>query len=264
MIWLFFLALAALVLAPLGFTLLRPPRAKGRHEADLTLYRAQMDELEREHAAGRLDEAAFSAARTEVQRRILSAPADAAGQANGRAAALLLAGLFVIPAIGLGFYLWHGAPGVPAAPYVEREAAAARDDALLAQLRARLAMAPPQSEAARQGWLLLGNAERGRGRLDAAADAFARVLAIRPDSGIAAELVELHIQRGDTDAAFTLLSTALREAPRDPRLRYLSGLLEARAGRPQNARSVWQALLADSPADAPWRAMLEREIQALP
>src|SRR5690606_8265233 len=153
---------------------------------------------------------------------------------------------------------------VPAAPFVERAAAAARDEALLAQLRARLAMAPPQSEGARQGWLLLANAERGRGQLDAAAEAFARVLAIRPDPGIAAELAELHIQRGDTDAAAPLLSGALWQTPSDPRLRYLSGLLEARSGRPQNARSVWQALLADTPADAPWRALLERELQGLP
>jgi cytochrome c-type biogenesis protein CcmH len=264
MIWLLFLALAALALAPLGFTLLRPPRAKGRRDADLALYRAQLVELERERAHGRLDEPAFAAAQTEVQRRLLAAPAEAIGPRAGRGAAMLAAGLFLIPALGLGIYIWHGAPDVPAAPYVERAAAAARDDALLDQLRARLAMSPPQSEGARQGWLLLGNAERARGRLDAAVEAFAHVLVIRPDPGIAAELVELHIQRGDTNAASGLLVEALRQAPADPRLRYLSGLMEARAGRPQNARSVWQTLLADTPADAPWRALLERELQGLP
>lgn len=264
MIWLLFLVLAALALAPLGLTLLRPPPAKGRHEADLALYRAQLAELEREHAAGRMDDGAFTAARTEVQRRVLAAPADLTGAAGGRGAAVLMAGLFLIPAVGVGLYIWHGAPGVPAAPYVERAAAAERDDALLAQLRARLSLMPPQSEGARQGWLLLGNAERNRGRLDAAAEAFTRVLAIRPEPGIAAELVELHIQRGDNDAASALLGASLRQAPSDPRLRYLSGLLEARAGRPQNARSVWQALLADTPADAPWRPILERELQGLP
>ena len=264
MIWLLFLALAALALAPLGLTLLRPPRAKGRHDADLALYRAQLAELEREREAGRLDEPAFAAACTEVQRRLLATPTHEASPRAGRGAATLAAGLFLIPALGLGLYIWHGAPDVPAAPYVERAAAAARDDALLDQLRARLAMTPPQSEGARQGWLLLGNAERARGRLDAAVEAFARVLVIRPDPGIAAELVELHIQRGDTNAASGLLVEALRQAPADPRLRYLSGLMEARAGRPQNARSVWQALLADSPADAPWRALLERELQGLP
>ncbi|MBO1076687.1 c-type cytochrome biogenesis protein CcmI [Roseomonas marmotae] len=264
MIWLLFLALAVLALAPLGLVLLRPPRPHGRQEADLAFYRAQLTELERERAAGRLDEPAFNAARTEVQRRLLAAPADRAPAQASRGSALLAAGLFLIPAGGFALYLWHGAPDVPAAPYVERAAVAARDDALLAQLRNRIAMVPPQSEGARQGWLLLGNAERGRGRLDEAAEALSHALAIRFDAGLAADLAELQIQRGDTAAAARILATALRQSPGDPRLRFLSGLLEAREGRSQNARATWQALLADTPADAPWRALLERELQGLP
>jgi cytochrome c-type biogenesis protein CcmH len=263
MIWLLFLALAALALAPLGWALARPRAAQGRHEADLALYRAQLAELDREHAAGRLDDAAFAAARTEVQRRLLAAPADAPAP-NPRGAATLAAGLFLIPALGIGLYLYDGQPQIPAAPFVERAAAAARDDALLDQLRARIALVPPASEGARQGWLLLANAERGRGRLDAAAEAFARVLAIRPDANIAAELAELHIQRNAPEAAISLLADSLRTAPADPRLRFLSGLAEARAGRPRNARTVWQGLLADTPADAPWRAVLEQQLRELP
>ncbi|MDB5369692.1 MAG: Cytochrome c-type biosis protein CcmI [Roseomonas sp.] len=264
MIWLLFLALAALALAPLGVSLLRPPRPQGRRQADLALYRAQLAELERERAAGRLDEAGFAAARTEVQRRLLAAPADAGPPADGRSAALLAASLFMIPAGGVALYLWHGAPDVPAAPYTERAAAAVRDDALLAQLRARIGMVPPGSEGARQGWLLLANAERGRGHLDAAADAWTRALAIRFDAGIAAELAELHIERGDTGQATPLLARALAQSPADPRLRFLSGLVEARAGRPASARARWEALLADTPADAPWRALLATELQKLP
>lgn len=264
MIWLLFLALAALALAPLGLALLRPPRPQGRREADLALYHAQLAELERDHAAGRLDEAAFTAARTEVQRRLLAAPAEPAPPTNPRSAALLAAGLFLIPAGGIALYLWHGAPDVPAAPYVERAAAAARDDALLTQLRSRIESVPPQSEGARQGWLLLGNAERGRGRMDAAAEAFSRALAIRFDAGVAAELAELQIGQGDMEAAGTVIAEAMRQDARDPRLRFLSGLLEARAGRPQNARATWQALLADTPPEAPWRPFLERELQNLP
>ncbi len=57
---------------------------------------------------------------------------------------------------------------------------------------------------------------------------------------------------------------ALAEAPGDPRLRFLAGLLAAEAGRPAEARALWQALLADTPADAPWRGMLERAAQRLP
>ena len=60
------------------------------------------------------------------------------------------------------------------------------------------------------------------------------------------------------------LAMALPAAPAWPTLRFLAGLVEAESGRPANARALWQALLTDTPADAPWRAMLERRLNALP
>jgi cytochrome c-type biogenesis protein CcmH len=264
MIWALFLGLAALALAPLGFALFRPARVTGRKEADLALYRAQLAELDRERAAGRLEEAAHRAATLEVQRRLLSAPDMAVPGRAGRGAAVMAAFLFLIPAAGFGLYLWRGHPDIPAAPFRERQEAAARDDALLVQLRARLAQTPPNTEAARQGWILLGNAERGRGRLDAAAEAWNRALAARFDPALAAELAQLQLERGENEPASALLMQALGEAPADPRLRYLAGLAEAQAGRNANARSTWRALLADTPAGAPWRALLERQLQDLP
>ncbi|WP_159998951.1 c-type cytochrome biogenesis protein CcmI [Roseomonas sp. 18066] len=266
MIWLMFLGLAALALAPLGWTLFRPARLRGRQEADLALYRAQLAELDREAAIGRLAPEAHRAATVEVQRRLLAAPGAAPAESGGasRSAALLAAVLFLAPAGGFGLYLWRGQPEIPAAPFVERAAAAARDDALLGQLRARLNQAAPGSEATRQGWILLGNAERGRGRADAAIEAWDRALALRFEGPLAAELAELLITQGQLDPAQRLLARALLEAPKEPRLRYLSGLAEAEAGRPASARSTWRALLDEAPADAPWRATVERRLRELP
>lgn len=264
MIWLWFLLLAALALAPLGWALLRPARVTDRREADLAFYRAQLAELERERAAGRLEEAAHRAAVLEVQRRLLASPEAGHAARAGRGAALLAAALFLIPAGGFGLYLWRGNPDIPSAPFEERAAAAARDDTLLRQLRARLEQSPPDSESARQGWILLGNAERGRGQMEAAADAWNRALAIHFDPMLAAELAELQIIRGEEAAAATLLTRALAADPGQPRLRYLTGVLEASAGRTENARATWRALLADAPADAPWRALVERRLSELP
>ena len=50
----------------------------------------------------------------------------------------------------------------------------------------------------------------------------------------------------------------------DPRLRFLLGLADARAGRNDAARTAWQALLADAPANAPWREVVEARLRALP
>ncbi|WP_369413590.1 c-type cytochrome biogenesis protein CcmI [Caldovatus aquaticus] len=268
MTWLALVLLAAAALAPLGLALLRPPRRPppGRREADLALYRAQLAELDRERAAGRLDPAAHRAAVIEVQRRLLAAPAETAGAAPARRLppALALGLVPLVAALGAGLYLWHGAPGLPSAPYAERAAAAAREEALLAELRARLAALDPASETARQGYVLLGNAERTRGRPAAAAEAWTRALAARFDPGLAGDLAEVELERGETDAALRWLARALAEAPREPRLRFLAGLAEARAGRVESARAAWRALLADAPPDAPWRALVERRLAELP
>ena len=84
------------------------------------------------------------------------------------------------------------------------------------------------------------------------------------DAALAAEIAEMEIARGAPAEATPLIARALAEAPGDPRLRYLAGLVEAESGRPANARALWQALLTDSPPDAPWRRLLERRLSALP
>ena len=264
MIWVLLCALAALALAPLAVVLLRPARARGRAEADLALYRAQLAELDRERDAGRLDEPAHAAATLEVQRRILAAPKDDAAGGGARSAGLLGALLFLIPAAAIGLYMTRGIPDMPSAPYTERRQQQEAEEALLAQLRERLTVAQPGTDSARQGWLLLGNAERNRGRLDAAVEAWRTALGIRFDPELAGDLAELEIERGNHAAAAALLARALGSAPGEPRLRFLSGLAEGRAGRPANARSVWQALLADAPRDAPWREVVETQLRGLP
>jgi cytochrome c-type biogenesis protein CcmH len=263
-IWLSLSALALVALLPLAFVLLRPSRARGRAEADLALYRAQLEELDREREAGRLDDAAHAAARLEVQRRILAAPAEDVASGGGRSAAVLGALVFLLPAVAMGIYLIRGVPEMPSATLDERRQQQAAEEQLLAALRERIARADPTSEAARQGQLLLGNAERNRGRLDEAAAAWRAALAARFDPQLAGNLAELEIERNDAAAAGALLARALGSEPGDPRLRFLSGLAEARAGRSANARSVWQALLADAPRDAPWRSIVERQLQTLP
>jgi cytochrome c-type biogenesis protein CcmH len=263
-IWILVGVLALVAMLPLAITVLRPARARGRAEADLALYRAQLAELDRERDAGRLDAAAHAAATLEVQRRILTAPKDDVAEAGKRSAALVAAALFIVPAAGIGLYLVRGIPDMPSAPYDVRRQAAEAEDQLLDTLRQRIAQVDPNSEPARQGLMLLGNAERNRGRLDQAVTVWTRALEIRFDPQLAGDLAELHIELQDHATAAALLVRALGNAPTDPRLRFLTGLAEARAGRPANARNVWQALLADAPRDSPWRAVVERQLQALP
>lgn len=269
--WALIGALALLALLPLVVALARGRgAARGRREADIALYRAQLAELDREREAGRLDEAAHRAATIEVQRRLLAAPEEAAAGTGPGAAppwmarVVLLAALALVPAFAIGIYRLQGVPDMPSATYVERREVQDRDDSLMATLRARLAQLDPRSEPARAGYALLGNAERGRGRLEDAAAAYRDSLAAGFSPEVAGQLAQVLLELDRVEEARSLLADALPRAPRDIGLRFLGGLAEARSGRPEQARALWQALIAEAPADAPWRAMVQRRMADLP
>jgi cytochrome c-type biogenesis protein CcmH len=259
-----FAGLAALILAPLAHALLRPVRAIGRGEADRALYEAQLAELEVQRAQGRLDEAAHRAATVEVQRRLLAAPPALPVAPPSRSPGLILVVAAMVPLAGLGLYLWRGTPDMPSAPYAIRAEANRQEDVLLNQLRERLARADPATEIGRQGFLLLGNAERNRGNWAEAAAAWTRVLEARFDVGTASDLAEVEIERGEVANAQRWLAMALARQPGDPRLRFLMGLADARAGRVDEARTAWRALLAEAPPGAPWREVVEARLRSLP
>lgn len=258
--WLLLAALAVLLLLPLAAALRGTAAARDRAEADRALFHAQLAELERERESGRLAEAGHADARLEVQRRLLAAPAPAEARAGGRAP--LLATLIGVPALAFGLYLLHGNPGMPSASFAARQELGTRDEILLAQLRQRIESIPP-GEQRRTGLILLGNAERNRGGLPAAAAAWREALDAAFEPGLAGDLAEVELERGQNTAAIILLSRATREAAQDPRLRFLLGVAEAATGRPDTARATWTALLADAPADAPWRATVEARLRAL-
>jgi cytochrome c-type biogenesis protein CcmH len=260
--WLLAILLALVALLPLGWAMWRPARSLDRASADRALYRAQLAELERDKALGRLDESAHAAALLEVQRRMLAVPDAAPARVGGRGP--LLAGLVVVPVLAFAVYFLNGLPGLPSASFVERRDAAARDEALLAQLRGRLSAMPAGSAQARQGWLLLAEAERNRGRPAEAASAYAEVLKAGFDADIASQRVQVMLEAGQVDEAIAFLAEALPRAPQHVGLRFLSGQAEFQAGRPAVARAAWAALLASAPEGAPWRGMVERRMQALP
>lgn len=263
--WLSLGLLALAALTPLALVLFAPPRTRGRREADLALYHAQLAELDRERLAGRLDELGHQAAMLEVQRRLLAAPADPAEAARaGRGLGALVATVVLVPGLALGVYLWRGTPDMPSAPYAERQEAAARDENLLALLRTRIAAMPPGSDEARQGHAMLAGAERSRGRRDAAAAAYRAALAGRFDADLTGQLAQVLLEDDKVEEASRLLAEALPQAPRHVGLRFLSGVAEARSGRPDAARNFWGELVAEAPEGAPWRAMVERRMADLP
>lgn len=264
MIWLAILLLSIAVLAPLALALLRPTPPRGRGEADVALYRAQLAELDQQLAEGRLDADAHRTATLEVQRRLLTAPEAPAPAGPLRPSPRVLAGLAAVPVFAVGLYLILGTPEMPSAPFAMRQQIQREDDELLAQLRGRISTLDQNTDAARQGWVLLANAERNRGNMAAAAEGYRRALTTRFDADITAQLAQVLLEEDKVEDAARVLTEALPRAPQHVGLRFLTGLAEERAGRPASARAAWRALLADAPEGAPWRIMVQRRLDALP
>ncbi len=226
------LLLALACLAPAAFLVWRPGRARGRRETALALHRAQLSDLERDLAEGRLAPAEHAAATLEVQRRMLRAAEGAEPEGAGGGSTALAATLGLAPAAALLLYLVGGQPGLPSVPHAEMVAAqqeeAARASALAGQLRDRLKGLDPRSEMARKGYVMLG---------------------------------ELEVDRGDLAAAAAAWMTAL-DAGFDPTLAARTAdALSAAAGRvtPQ-AAALFRRALAEAPQDAPWRGYAEQRL----
>lgn len=260
------------VLAVLWPALRRPRAPAPRAEHDAALYRAQLAELDRDRAEGRLSDAEHRDAVLEVQRRLLAAVPAAADPEPAvpppRAARWLIGGIAaLLPALALALYLPRGMPGMPAFPHAEvqavRAAERAETDALLARVRARIATLPPGSEDARRGWTLVATVERRRGNVAQAVEAARRALAIRFDPALAVDLAEMLAIAAEgrvTPEARGLLERARAAAPDDLRARYYLALADLQAGDAAAALAGFRAVAQAGPRDAPWRALLEARI----
>lgn len=229
MIWLAILLLAAAALAPLLLVLRRQAEAKGGRDPALALHRAQLAELDRDMAEGRILPAEHATARLEVQRRLLAAAEGTELAANPGVRWPLFTTLGLVPMLALGLYLVRGVPSLPSpGPAAAARRQAAEEAALILQLRERLAAMDPATDQARQGYVLLGNVEESRGNDAAAAAAWRTALKDRFDATLAARTAEATVR--------------------------------AAGGVSDSSAALFRRALAAAPPDAPWRAVAEQRL----
>lgn len=298
--WIVSIGIAVVVAALLALALMRRGVAEGSAAFDVQVYRDQLKEVERDLARGVVTEAEAEQVRIEVSRRLLEADKAAQGTAPQggeapRAATIAVTVACAAVVIGGTWALYSriGAPGYPDLPLAERfelaelarqnrpnqaqaEEEAARtappapqlDEsyaALMDELRSALAERPNDLP----GHILLARNEAAVGRFTAAYQAQARVVALKGDAATAddfADLADLMVLAAGgfvSPEAEDVLRETLDRDPANGTARYYSGLLAAQTGRPDVAFRVWRALLAASPADAPWVAPIRAQIEPL-
>ena len=266
----------ALLLVPLVRRRAGP--APGRAEYDLSVYRDQLAEVERDLERGVLGADQAEAARLEIKRRILAVGGgvgdrtDAAPSKLAHRAIVVAIGV-AVPAIAVAVYLDLGSPGTPDVPFAERPAkperaapamaeggapAGSMDDAIT-RLRQRLESDPGNVE----GWMLLGRSYMTMQRPAEAAEAFRKAVAGGAGpaaSAFFAEALVIAHGGGVTEEAAQAFEVALADDPLNPKARYYLAMARAQRGDLRGALGGWVDLVALSPSDAPWLDLVRGHI----
>lgn len=273
--WIAFLALAALTLLIMLVPLLRArPKAMARAEYDLTVYKDQLAELDRELERGTLSADQAEAARTEIQRRILAVAdqgkerLEAPRRPFGLAATLAA----LLPVGAFGTYLALGSPHLPDQPFAARsdqmqqmQDQARMIEGMVASLTAKLEKNPNDP----QGWAMLGRSLRVMGQTDKAKDAYARAARLMPGNTevrmeYAALLLDEVPQGAPLPPEFVGTMREINAVdPENLDALYFLGLSEAQTGNAAKARDYWTRLLAKLPPESEDRATIQSQLDAL-
>ena len=264
-LWLIFGLMTAAAMVAVLLPVLRDG-AEARSDNDIAVYRDQLDELERDLAAGSIGKTEAQAARVEISRRLLAA-SDAARAApksshsttavryRRRIAAIAL---LLLPVGAGGLYLRLGSPELASAPGGAQRAASSNQqnsiEELIAKAEAHLARNPNDG----RGWEILAPVYMEIGRYSDSAKAWRNVLQLLGDNadreanlGESLTAEANGIVTADAKAAFiravTLDNTTVTA-------RYYLGVAAEQDGRRDQAAKIFQDLIDEAPAGAHWVA----------
>lgn len=278
LIWILFAAMTGVMALALLLPLARRRHALPATGEDVAFYRAQLVEIDRDVALGTLPAAEAEAARIEASRRLLRAaqaqpgmaPEGEGGLRRRRAASALV--LSMVPLMSVAFYGAVGSPHLPDQPLQARLATdPARLDlaAAVARIEAHLLANPDDG----RGWDVIAPIYLRMGRYDDAARAFGEGARIHGVSSrrVADRAEALTLAKGGVvpEEARTLFQSVLagpaqaEEATTRAKARYFLALALEQDGDRAAALSAYEALLVDTPADAPWRDRVAERIASL-
>jgi cytochrome c-type biogenesis protein CcmH len=260
-LWIIFAVMTAaavvMVLWPLGR---KPASSTG---SDRLVYADQLQEIERDRAAGLIGEAEAESARIEISRRLLaaaeaeaSAPQRSSVGVSARRRRAAGAAVVIVPLVALGLYLKLGSPSVPGQSALARSSEPEEDRSiasLVGQVENHLARNPNDGA----GWEVIAPVYLRLGRFADAVVAHKKAIALNGDSPTReSDLGEALVAAANgvvTDEAKLAFQRAAASDPHNVKARYFLGLADEEDGDRNAAAQKWRALLDDAPADAPWR-----------
>ncbi|MGN6114239.1 MAG: c-type cytochrome biogenesis protein CcmI [Nitrobacter sp.] len=262
--------LFALMTAGAAFAVLWPlgrPARRVTGGSETVVYRDQLAEVEQDARVGLIGAPEAAAARVEIGRRLLAAAdaesAEPQSSRLGPRRAVAVAALAGIPLLALAVYLPLGSPQLPDFPLAERSHAPLATqplENLVAQVESHLEKNPTDG----RGWTVLAPVLARLGRFDDAARAYRNAITYngetaerRADLGAAIAGAANGVVTADAKKEF---ERAIALDAKEVKARYFLGVAAEQDGRAADAAKTWQEILAETPADAPWRGVLQEAL----
>jgi cytochrome c-type biogenesis protein CcmH len=269
MIWLIFAAMTGFAVFSVLWPLSRSRRIAAANLPNISLYEAQVAEIDRDGASGLIPAEDVLAAKADAARRLLAVSAAAvqvqpANQRNSRLAAL--AAIVLIPTLTLGLYSRFGRPDLPDAPLAARLQSGDPGKMDLAAAIVRIEAHLREHPEDGRGWDVIAPVYLRLGR-EEARRAFANAIRLlgasaAREAGLG-EAILADAQGVVTAEARQAFEKASAADPTLPQARYYLGLAALQDGKPDEARAIWTKLVDEASADAPWVAALRQRIASL-
>jgi cytochrome c-type biogenesis protein CcmH len=165
--------------------------------------------------------------------------------------------------LGVAGYALQGAPSQPGSPKAAVERIAGADAAAGIAAREKLAKDNPMGDK----HIVIADALARHGQFADAAEVLRGAVERDPANAEAwlamGNALVGHAEGTISPAAIFAYSAAARAAPNSAGPPFFLGLAMIQSGRLGEGRAMWADLLARSPADAPWRADLEKRLGEL-
>lgn len=269
MFWILVAILTAAVAILLTHPLMRSRQAAAvaDREGEVAVYRDQLAELERERVSGLIGETEAEYARAEIGRRLLAAASGKAEQDTAltarRHSVIATLVTAALPITGLCLYLFMGSPNHPDMPLEARLENPGNDmNLLIAKAERHLAQNPEDGA----GWDVLAPIYFKTMRFGDAEMAYRNAIRLLGDNparltGLAETLVTAN-QGIVTQEAQLAFADAEKLRPGNPRAQFYLALAMEQAGRKDEARDAFAAILKASPAGAPWIPLVQAHLEA--
>ena len=262
-----FWVILALMTGAAIFAVIWPLARSGRvmpSGSEVEVYRDQLDELERDLAAGSIEKKEAEAARVEVSRRLLAA-VDAAKAVSNTAAststvsyrrAIALVALLVLPVGAGSLYFRLGSPGLASETLTNRHDIQTDQQASIENLVAKVELHLQSNPKDGRGWEVLGPVYMQLGRYTDSANAWRNTLLLLGESADReANLGEALMAEANgvvTDEAKSAFVRAVTLDDTTVSARYYLGMAAEQDGKREEAAKIWRELIAEAPSDAHW------------